>query len=176
MWAAGRVPAAGTCRAGAGGRHRHWGGPSVLPPSQSLPGGPAALPKSTWAHGRAKGAPGGQPAAHGPPPSKHVSTSHLSAPWRPRFWKLPDTFSPWGSALAGTEGPWRAGWVDDGPLSWLGVFCSRPGPGLRCPVWPANAGLSLARAHGSDFRVHHHALLLCPTCEGSGSVSALRAP
>lgn len=174
---AGQVPGARTVagRAGAGGAHRRWGGPSALPPSRSPPGGLASLPKCIRAHGGRREPQGVslRPTAPQPP---STSTSHLSAPWRPRsgssLTPSPRGDQPW-LGQKGREG--QGGWMM-ARCPGLGVFHSRPGPSLRRPTRPADAGLSLARAHGSDFRVHRHALLFCPTCEGSDSVSALRAP
>lgn len=75
--------------------------------------------------------------------------------------------------------PWLGGTGHGGQARWMvarcpgfGVSCSRPGPSLRCPTRPADAGLSLARTRGSDFNIHR---LVCPTCEGPESVSASRA-
>lgn len=114
---AGQVPGARTVagRAGAGGAHRRWPGRRRgRAPSLRRPLCAAAFPESprrpcllTQVHPgpqRAEGSPGGQPAAHGPPTPEHIHVPPVRS-LAPSFWKLPDAFSPWGSALAGTEGP-----------------------------------------------------------------------
>lgn len=104
------------CRPRAGCRNlpgRCWGHALLLLPSRSLPGGPATLPKPTWAHRRAKGAPGGQPAAHGPPTPRahvHVPPVRSLAPsvLEPPCHLLAVGISPgWeGRAMVGRLGGW----------------------------------------------------------------------
>lgn len=71
------------------------GGPSVLPAFPQSPPGPATLPKSPGSMGGQGRPQRGQPAAHGPPPTPSTCPHPTCiCSLSPRFWKLPDTFSP----------------------------------------------------------------------------------
>lgn len=147
MWAADRVPAAGTCQAGAGGTHHRWGGPSALLPSRSPPGSPATLPRATWARRRA---PGGQPAAHIPPhaPSTCPRPTCLLLGALGSGTSLSPSCSRDQRWLGGTGHGGQARWVA-ARCPGFGVSSSRPGLAsdaprgplmLACP-WPGPAAL-----------------------------------
>lgn len=132
--------------------------------------GPLEVCESLWP----RGSPVGSTCC--PRPPEHVSLSCLPAPWFPGFGAscvvllLPPTRSqPWpGGRGRGGQGG------EDG----LGPSVRRVLQQLHPRAWPQTTHSARqclrvpARIQGSDFHVHHDALLLC---EGSDSISALGA-